>query len=450
MALTRVGRRFRRLHPAQMIVLGFFSALVLGTLALMLPVATAGDEPADFMVSLFTAASAVCVTGLTVVDTPTHWSGFGQVVILLLIQVGGLGIMTFATTLGLLVTRRMRMRSRLSAAAETKTGSIGGVRGLLIGVVRTALLIELAVAFVLWLRWWIGYGEHPLQAAWLAVFHSVSAFNNAGFALWSDSLSRYVADPWICLPIIGAVVLGGLGFPVLHQLRRYHGRVLHWSMNTRIVLLMTGVLLALGSVLFLATEWANPATLGRLDLGGKVLAAFTHSAMTRTAGFNTIDTSAMTSTSWFGTDILMFIGAGPAGTAGGIKVTTFAVLFFIILTEVRGEAAVNVLGKRLPRTTHRQAISVALLAMAAVVGSTMILLAMEDFGLDRTLFEVISAFATVGLSTGITPDLPTAAQLILVALMFMGRLGPITLATALVLRRRRRMYELPKERPIIG
>ncbi|WP_029251773.1 TrkH family potassium uptake protein [Paraoerskovia marina] len=433
-----------------MIVLGFFSALVLGTLALMLPVATAGDEPADFMVSLFTAASAVCVTGLTVVDTPTHWSGFGQLVILLLIQVGGLGIMTFATTLGLLVTRRMRMRSRLSAAAETKTGSIGGVRGLLIGVVRTALLIELAVAFVLWLRWWIGYGEHPLQAAWLAVFHSVSAFNNAGFALWSDSLSRYVADPWICLPIIGAVVLGGLGFPVLHQLRRYHGRVLHWSMNTRIVLLMTGVLLALGSVLFLATEWANPATLGRLDVGGKVLAAFTHSAMTRTAGFNTIDTSAMTSTSWFGTDILMFIGAGPAGTAGGIKVTTFAVLFFIILTEVRGEAAVNVLGKRLPRTTHRQAISVALLAMAAVVGSTMILLAMEDFGLDRTLFEVISAFATVGLSTGITPDLPTAAQLILVALMFMGRLGPITLATALVLRRRRRMYELPKERPIIG
>lgn len=447
--MTRLRAR-RRLHPAQTIVLGFFSALVLGAAALTLPIATAGDEPADLMVALFTAASAVCVTGLAVVDTPTYWSGFGQVVILLLIQIGGLGIMTFATTLGLLVTRRMRMSSRLSAAAETKQTSIGGVRGLLIGVVRTALLIELAIAFVLWLRWWIGYGETPLHAAWLAVFHAVSAFNNAGFALWSDSLSQFVSDPLICLPIIAGVVLGGLGFPVLHQLRRYHGRVLHWSMNTRVVLMMTGVLLAVGSAFFLATEWGNPATLGKLGFGGKVLAAFTTSTMTRTAGFNTIDTSAMTSTSWFGTDILMFIGGGPAGTAGGIKVTTFAVLFFIILTEVRGEAAVNVLGKRLPRTTHRQAISVALLAVAAVVGSTMVLLTIEDFGLDRTLFEVISAFATVGLSTGITPDLPAAAQLILIALMFMGRLGPITLATALVLRRRRRMYELPKERPIIG
>lgn len=431
-------------------MLGFFAALVLGGAALTLPVATTGEESADAMVALFTAASAVTVTGLAVVDTPTHWTGFGQVVILLLIQIGGLGIMTFATTLGLLVTKRMRIRSRLSAAAETKTSSIGGVRGLLLGVVRTALLIEAVIAVLLWLRLWLGYDEHPARAAWLAIFHAVSAFNNAGFALWSDSLSQFVADPLILLPIIGGVVLGGLGFPVLHQLRRYHGRVIHWSMNTRIVLLMTGALLALGTVFFLATEWGNPATLGRLDVGGKFLAAFTHSSMTRTAGFNSIDTSAMTSTSWFGTDILMFIGGGPAGTAGGIKVTTFAVLFFIILTEVRGETAVNVLGKRLPRTTHRQAISVALLAMAAVVGSTMVLLTIEDFGLDRTLFEVISAFATVGLSTGITPDLPVAAQLILVALMFMGRLGPITLATALVLRRRRRMYELPKERPIIG
>ncbi len=436
-------------------MLAFFTALLIGSGLLLLPIASPGPGGATPLVALFTAASAICVTGLVVVDTASAWTPFGQGVIVALIQIGGLGVMTFATTLGLVVVRRLGMRSRLSATAEARTVGastvgMGDVRRLLFGVVRTALIIEAVVALALWLRWTIGYGEHPLHALWLAVFHAVSGFNNAGFALFSDSLMGFVADPWICLPICAAVILGGLGFPVLMELRRELGRPLHWTMNTRVVLLVTGVLLALGTVFFLATEWENAATLGTLSLGGKLLAGFVQSVMTRTAGFNSVDTSAMHEVTWFGTDILMFIGGGPAGTAGGIKVTTLAVLFFIIYTEVRGEVAVNVLGKRLPRSTHRQAIAVALLALAAVVGSTMVLMTIEGFGLDRTLFEVISAFATVGLSTGITADLPPAAQLILVVLMFMGRLGPITLATALVLRRRRRLFELPKERPIIG
>ncbi|GII99850.1 potassium uptake TrkH family protein [Sediminihabitans luteus] len=441
--------RLRGLHPAQVIVLGFFTALALGTAALMLPIASVGPGGASFMESLFTAASAVCVTGLAVVDTPTYWTGFGHVVILALIQIGGLGVMTFATVLGMLVARRMGMRSRLSAAAEVKSTALGGVRRLLQRVVRTALVIEGVVAVVLWVRWW-ALGEEPLRAAWLAVFHAVSAFNNAGFALWSDSLIGYSSDPLILLPLCAAVILGGLGFPVLLELRRELRTPLHWTMNTRVVLLASGALLVLGTLFFTASEWRNPGTLGPMGVADKVLSGFTQSVMARTAGFNSIDTSQMTSTSWFGTDILMFIGAGPAGTGGGIKVTTFAILYFIILTEVRGDVAVHVLGKRLPRSTHRQAISVALLAVGLVVGSTMVLLTIEDYGLDRTLFEVISAFATVGLSTGITADLPTTAQLILVGLMFVGRLGPITLATSLVLRRRTRLYDLPKERPIIG
>lgn len=252
------------------------------------------------------------------------------------------------------------------------------------------------------------------------------------------------------LPICLGVILGGVGYPVLRQLRREWGAPLHWSMNTRLVLATSGVLLTLGTTFVLLTEWANERTLGALGGPGRILAAFTHSTMSRSAGFNTVDTSQLEPVTWLGTDILMFIGGGPAGTAGGIKVTTFAVLFFIIYTELRGERAVNVLGKRLPRSTHRQAISIALLGVAAVVGSTLVLMATTRMDLDRLLFEVISAFATVGLSTGITADLPPAAQVYLVILMFVGRLGPITLATALVLRSRHRQYELPKERPIIG
>ncbi|BDZ41716.1 potassium transporter Trk [Paraoerskovia sediminicola] len=440
----------RGLHPAQVIVLGFFLTLAAGTAALMLPIARAGKGSASFMEALFTAASAVCVTGLSIVDTRTFWTPFADVVILVLIQIGGLGVMTFATVLGIVVARRIGLRTRITAAAETKTHGIGGIRALTLRVIKTAMIIEGIIAVILWLWWWLFHGEHPLHALWLGIFHAVSAFNNAGFSLFSDSLVGYATDPMIVLPICAAVIIGGMGFPVLHELHRTYRRPVHWTMNTRLVLVVSAALLAIGTGFFLFSEWRNPGTIGDMNFGGKLLTSFTQSTMARTAGFNSVDTGAMTSTSWFGTDILMFIGAGPAGTGGGIKVTTFAVLFFIIFTEVRGEVAVNVFGRRLPRSTHRQAISVALLAVAAVVGSTMLLLTLEDFGLDRTLFEVISAFATVGLSTGITPDLPTAAQLVLVALMFIGRLGPITLATALVLRKRGRLYELPKERPIIG
>lgn len=445
-----LNARNRHLYPARLIIFAYAGALAIGTIVLLLPAAAADQGSATFVEAMFTAVSAVCITGLAVVDTPTFWSPLGHLTILGLMQVGGIGIMTFASLLGLSVMRRIGLRARLSTAGETRSQDLGDVRGLVGRIVRTALLIEGLVAVVVFIRLLLAYEASPSRAGWLAFFHSVSAFNNGGFSLHSDSLARYATDPWVCLPLSLAVILGGIGYPVLIQLRRELRRPLHWSMNTRLVLFATGVLLVGGSVFTLLVEWTNDRTLGTLGTADKLLAAFTHSTMARSAGFNSVDTSALDPVTWLATDVLMFIGGGPAGTAGGIKVTTFFVLFFIIWTELRGERAVNILGKRLPRSTHRQAISIALLSVAAVVGSTLVLMTTTPFELDRTLFEAISAFGTVGLSTGITAALPPHIHVFLAVLMFVGRLGPITLATALVLRQRTRLYELPKERPILG
>lgn len=443
-------RKHRHLAPAQAIATGFGSAIVIGTLLLMLPVSSASGKWTGLVDALFTSTSAVCVTGLIVVDTPVYWSPFGKSVILVLIQLGGLGIMLFASLIGLALARKLSVRSRVIAGTETKTTGSGDVMRVATGILLTTLTIEAAVAILLFVRFMTGYDYEPRRAAWHAVFHAVSSFNNAGFALYSDSLMGFVTDPWICLPICAAIILGGLGFPVLRQLRKEFRRPLHWTMNTRIVLWATLTLLLLGTTYVVVIEWNNPATLGALEPGSRFLAGFFHAVQSRTAGFNSVDTSQLHDETWLGTDVLMFIGGGPAGTAGGIKVTTFAVLFFIMFTELRGGTAVNVFGKRLSRAVHREAITVVLGALGAVMAAVIAILALTELDLDRVLFEVVSAFGTVGMSTGITADLPEAGQLILVLLMFLGRLGPLTLGSALALRERATAYELPKERPAIG
>ena len=445
-----------RLHPAQVVVTGFALTILVGTALLMLPNSRVGPGGASALEALFTATSAVCVTGLTVVDTAVYWTPFGQIVILVLIQIGGFGIMSFASVVGLAIARKLSLRSRVTAAAETKSVGLEDVKGLVLGVVRISLAIELTVAIMLAVRFMIGYGEPFGRAVWLGVFHSVSSFNNAGFALFSDNLMGFTTDAWICLPISAAVILGGLGFPVIVQLRRQlryprHGwSIRTWTMNTRIVVAGTIVLLMLGTVYITAVEWSNPNTLGPLDWPGKLLTGFFQSVQTRTAGFNSIDIGQMDSASLLGMDVLMLIGGGPAGTAGGIKITTFAVLFFILWTELRGEVAVNVFGKRLSRAVHREAITIALLAVGVIIAATAALMLLTEISMDALLFEAISAFATVGLSTGITAGLPWEGQIILILLMFVGRLGPITIGSAIALRERHTTYELPKERPIIG
>lgn len=444
------GVRARPLRPARTVFGAFALAAAIGTALLMLPVARSGAGGATFMEALFHATSALCVTGLVTVDTPVHWSAFGEGVILALIQVGGFGVMTFASVVGLAVVRKMSFRSRMTTAAEAKSVGLDSVGALVRGVVTISLTVE-AVAAVILTSWFaFRYDRPPTEALWLGVFHAVSSFNNAGFALFSDNIIGFATDPVVSLTLCAATIIGGLGFPVVMQLRRHLRRPLVWSMNTRLVLWGTITLLVAGTIFVTAMEWRNPGTLGPLGWRDKLLTGFFHSVQTRTAGFNSIDIGQMDSATWLGMDVLMFIGGGPAGTAGGIKITTFAVLFFIILAEIRGRGAVNVFGKRLSRAVHRQAISVALLAVALVVVSTLILMLMTDFTLDQVLFEVVSAFATVGLSTGITADIPVAGQVVLIVLMFIGRLGPITFASALAFQERPRVYELPKERPIIG
>lgn len=431
---------------------GFAAAIAVGTVLLLLPVSTT-DRLATPLEALFTATSAVCVTGLAVVDTGSFWTPFGQVVILVLIQLGGFGVMTAASLLGLLVSRRLDLRTRLVAAASTRSVGLGDVRSVLIGVLRVTAAVEGAVALLVAARLVVGYGMTPGEALWHGLFHAVSAFNNAGFALYSDSLVGFVGDPWMCVPLCLAVVLGGIGFPVLFELYRARRRrtgASRWSLHTKLTLLTSGVLLAGGTLFFLVAEWANPRTLGALGVGDRVLAAFTQSVMARTAGYNSLDTSAMNSGTWLGTDVLMFIGGGSASTAGGIKVVTFAVLAFVIWSELRGDPDVTAFDRRVAAATQRQAVSVALLGVAAVLLSTLVITATSPFGLDRILFEVTSAFSTTGLSAGITADLAAPHQLILVGLMFLGRLGPITLGSALALRSRPRLFRHPESAAVIG
>lgn len=437
-------------HPAQVIVFAFAVAVVVGTILLMLPVARVGAEGAPLLTALFTSTSAVCVTGLVTVDTPTYWSGFGQVVILGLIQVGGFGIMTLASLVGLLLSRRMGLRTRLTAAAETKSIGMGDVRAVLVGVAKVSLLFEAVTAALLAGRFLVGYDEPFGRALYLGVFHGVSAFNNAGFALYSDNLMGFSTDPWICLPIAVAVIFGGLGFPVILELRRHLRRPRQWSLHTRLTVGTSAVLLVIGTLFVTASEWSNPGTLGTFDTPGRLLAGFFQAVMPRTAGFNSVDYGQMREGTLLGTDALMFIGGGSAGTAGGIKVTTFVLLMFVIVAEVRGEKHVNAADRRIGERVQRQALTVALLSIGMIAVATLVLLEITEFTTGQVLFETVSAFATVGLSTGITADLPGAGQVVLVVLMFMGRLGPITLVSALALRERQLRYTLPEGRPLIG
>jgi trk system potassium uptake protein TrkH len=288
------------------------------------------------------------------------------------------------------------------------------------------------------------------SAAYYGVFHAISAFNNAGFGLDADNLVQYVADPWISLTICAAVIVGGLGFPVVFELVRGWHTPRTWSVLTRITVVVTVALLLVGTVVFMIAESGNPGTLGPLSTSAKVLAAFTAAVMPRTAGFNNLDIAAYRPETLLLDDALMFIGGGSAGTAGGIKVTTFGLLAYVLWAEMRGDPDVEVGRRKVPGTNQRQALAVALLGIGVVAVATFLMEALSDFGFDQVLFETISGFATVGLSTGITAGLPPAGQVLLVLLMYIGRIGPLTLASGLALRERARRHQLPEERTIVG
>ncbi|RIK13245.1 MAG: ATPase [Acidobacteria bacterium] len=390
--LRRLAAR-ATLTPVRVVALSFAAAIAVGTAALLTPAARRPDATASVVDALFTATSAMCLTGLVVVDTPTHWSGFGQGVILALIQAGGFGIMTMASLVGLLLANRIGLKARLNTAAEARASGLGDVRSVVVGVVRMSVLIEAVTAV--------------------------------------------------------AVILGGIGFPVLFEVTRHlRGRSTRWSLHTRLTVTVTAVLLVVGPALVLILEWTR--TLQHYHFGQKLLVATFQGVMPRTAGFNSVDYAQVDDATLLVTDVLMFIGGGSGGTAGGIKVTTFVLLLFVIAAEARGERSVTVFDRRIDTRVQRQALSVALIGVGLVAVPTIVLLAGTGFDLDVLLFEVTSAFATVGLSTGITAQLPAWGQLVLVLLMYLGRIGSITLVSALAARERGRRYELPTERPFIG
>lgn len=436
--------------PARLVPLAFLLTVLIGAGLLMLPVSRTPGSDEIMMPALFTSVSSVCVTGLTTVDTATYWTPFGQGVILVLIQIGGFGIMALATLLTLLVGNRLGLRSRIVAQAETHTLNLGEVSGVLRRIAVIMLSFELIVAVILTARFATAYDFDFGTALWHGVFHSVSAFNNAGFSLNSDSLIGLVDDPVVVMPICLSVIGGGLGFPVIVELIRRAGRPRDWTVHTRLTVYGSVLLLVIGCLAFGALEWSNNATLGGLDLVGKLNTIIGGSVIPRTAGFNVIDYADARPETLLVTDILMFIGGGSAGTAGGIKITTFLLLAYVILAEARGEEHVTIAHRSIGRSTQQQALTVALLGVAAVVAGTMTLLLLTPYTLEAVLFESISAFATVGLTTGITYDLDAAPQLVLIALMFIGRVGTVTVAAALALRRRPRRYRLPEERPIVG
>jgi potassium uptake TrkH family protein len=440
------------------VVFAFGAASIVGTLLLLLPFATAPGNSTSVVAAFFTAVSAVCITGLTVVDTATHWSGFGQLVIMVLIQLGGLGIVSFATLLGLLISGRISLRDRLNTLSEAKIVGADSLPKLLSRILIVYFGFELVLATYLSLRLHFSYGEGVFQSIWHGTFHAISAFNNGGFSLYTDSMTGFNQDMFFIAPVMLAVVVGGLGFPVLIELHERiwrlrlqpGGKAKRFSLHTRLTLWMTVSLIVLGALFIGAIEWNNPGTLGGLNTWDKLVNTFFTSIMPRSGGFNSLDISAMDPASWLGIDLLMFIGGGSASTAGGIKVTTIAVLIFIIYTEIRGETAVNVGNRRLPRSIQRQALTLVALSATAILLTTLLFAATTDFSTDEILFDVISAAATVGLSTGITADLPAFHQIWLAFLMFVGRIGPVVVASALALRVTKRHYELPKERPLIG
>jgi len=436
--------------PTRLVPLAFLVVVLVGTLLLMLPVARAGPGGAPLLTALFTATSAACVTGLIVVDTGSYWSPFGQVVILLLFQLGGFGIMTSATLLGMLISRRMRFRSRLIAQAETRSLALGDVTGILRLILRATLVVEAVTALVLILHLHLNHGEPWGEAAWHGLFHAVSAFNNAGFSTYQDSLMSFVGDPVMLLSIMLAAVIGGLGFPVLFELRHELRQPAGWSVHTKITLAGTVTLLVGGTVIMALYEWGNAATLGRLEPLDRLVNALLLSVMTRSTGFNSVEIGMLQPESLLASYGLMLIGGGSASTAGGIKVTTFVLLCLMARAEIRGQADTTAFNRRISAHAQRQAVTVALFAVLAVGIGTLLLLSVTDLRVRDALFEVISAAATVGLSTGVTAELSPAGQLLITALMFTGRVGTVTLATALALREHKVPFRYPEERPIIG
>ncbi|CAN5695456.1 Trk family potassium uptake protein [soil metagenome] len=446
-------RRRRQLSPAVALIVAFLALIALGTVVLTLPISNAAGEWTSPITALFTATSAVCVPGLVVVDTGTHWSSLGHLVIVLLIQAGGFGIMTSSSLLLLMVIRRRtRLRDRVLVQESVGRGGLGDVTGFVKRVAAFTLLAEgLALLPLTWS--FINAGFEAGPALWYGAFHSVSAFNNAGFdlmgAVGQASLRGFVGDFGL-LGVIGVlIVLGGLGYAIVEDVIRNRS----WqrlALETKVVVLTSILLIAVGTIAIGLAEWDNPATLGILPTEQRVLNALFESVTLRTAGFSALDTGALLESSIFIVMALMFIGGASGSTAGGIKVNTFSVLLIAIVSTARGLPSAVAFGRRIQHVVVYRAISVALLSIAFLFGTGYLLELLSPHDFLDVLFEAVSALGTVGASRGITGELSDVAQLVIIVAMFVGRLGPLTLVIALAARQRRVSYRPAVESMRIG
>jgi trk system potassium uptake protein TrkH len=441
--------RGTRFGPARTVVVFYAITVTLGTLLLALPFTTAGEGGAHFSTALFTAASATCITGMSPVDVATYWNPFGHVVILLLVQAGGLGIVTLSVRLLQLVHGRMGIGGTLAAQADAHTDTPAHARSMIRVIVRFYLALEAFLAVLMGLRLHFAYGESAGAAAWDGLFHAVSAVNNAGFSLYSNGAARFAHDPWVLAMLCGGVFIGGLGYPVWFELVRRKPPD-QWTMHTRLTVGGSLVLFLVGFVTFIAFEWRNPGTLAHLDFGDKLWNSISGAVFPRTAGFATVDYTAVRPETMAVNYVLMFIGGGSAGTSGGIKVSTFFLLGAVIISEIRGEPQARVGRRAIPLAVQRQALTVALLGVGTVMIGMIAILAISEQPMQLVLFETISAFSTTGLSANLTGQLPEAAHFVLIALMFIGRVGTMTVGSALAMRRTKRRYQLPEEFPIVG
>jgi trk system potassium uptake protein TrkH len=453
---------FAQRSPARFAIVAFTALILVLAGLLATPWASRTGVAVPFVDAFFTAVSAICVTGLTTVDMATQWSVFGNVAILLGLQVGGIGVLTMASILGLIVSRRLGLRQRLLAASDTNPSRIhggpvsesqairlGDIGSLLATVALSALIIELFLTALIVPRLLLA-GLDPWAAIWKGFYFAASAFTNTGFVPTEEGVEPFATDPWF-LSVIGAgVFLGSLGFPVIFGLLRLVKVRARLSLHAKLTLFTTIALAILGAAAILVLEWSNPATLGGQDAIARPMTAGFMSLMTRSGGFANVDVDAMNGSTLLVMDMLMFVGGGSASTAGGIKVTTLAVLFLAAFAEAKGYNDVQVMERRIPVDVLRLSVSVVLWGATIVATASIAILHITGEPLDRVLFDVISAFATCGLSTGLTTELPDSGKYILAATMWAGRVGTVTLAASLAAAQRRQLFMRAEERPIVG
>ncbi|MDN4074163.1 TrkH family potassium uptake protein [Fictibacillus terranigra] len=437
--------------PPKILVLGFAAIIIFGSFLLCLPMATRDGNGMSFLNAFFTSTSATCVTGLIVTDTGDTFTVFGQLVILSLIQIGGLGFMTFSTFFALIIRRRISFRERLLLQEALNNASTQGIVKMAKTIILFTCVSELIGAILLTLRFAM---DMPVKKAiYFGIFHSVSNFNNAGFDIMGGfkSLTEYKEDPIVTLTVATLIILGGIGFIVVGDLIEHRKKLKNISLHTKVVLSTTAILIVAGTILVFLLEMQNSRTLEPLSPAGKWLASFYQAVTPRTAGSNTLNIPDLTHPTLLLTIILMFIGASPGSTGGGIKTTTFVTLFGAAWSQIKGKEDVVFFKQRIIPTMIYKALTVILSALILVIVVTMLLSVTEhenDF--LKILFEAVSAFGTVGLSMGLTPDLSSFGKIIIALTMFIGRLGPLTVAIALAKRNERELYRYPKGKYMIG